>query len=295
MIVTRNYTHQHNIIGWEANIGEYPLEETGLGWTPSEKVRLFPNQTAIRFDYPVHEVLGPSLSRNGIAVKTCPCPVHHFGKMDLKLDRRKDEYYYQIGKRKLSETSDDPAALRELAIQAAKLEKHEDALQLWKRFMVLNPEDARGYVNMASNYGKLRQFDKARKAARKAVQLAPHLKEAHLNLGLSQFHLGHLAEAEHIFSALVQKHANYYSAVFLHGAAQLGQGKIAEGAQTLRSLKNRAIVWDHLSHAIQELVDILMASGRHDIARHLITGSEKLDRTNENLLAYRRQLQMEAA
>ena len=295
MIVTRNYTNRHNIIGWEANVGEYSREEAGLGWTPSQKVRLFPNLARIRFEYPVHEVLGPALSRNGISAKACSCPVHHYGKLDEKLDRRKDEHYYQIGMRKLSDAGDDPVAIRELAVQAARLEKHEDALRLWERFVALQPEDANGYINMASSHGKLGEFDKAREAARTAVRLAPRLKEGHLNLGLSEFHSGNLVKAEHIFSEIVKQHGNYYSAVFLYGVTQLGLKKISEGVKTLRSLEGRAIIWDHLSYAIQELVESLMNSGLTGIARQLIIGAEKLERTNDYLKGYHRQLEMEAA
>ncbi len=295
MIVTRNYTNRHNIIGWEANVGEYSREESGLGWTPSPKVRLFPNLARIRFEYPVHEVLGPALSRNGISVKACSCPVHHYGKLDERLDRRKDEHYYQIGMRKLSDAGDDPVAIRELAVQAGRLEKHEDALRLWKRFVTLQPEDAKGYINMASSHGKLGQFDKAREAARIAVRLAPRLKEGYLNLGLSEFHSGNLVKAEHIFSEIVKQHGNYYSAVFLYGVTQLGRKKINEGVKTLRSLEGTAIIWDHLSYAIQELVESLMKSGLTGIARQLIIGAEKLERTNDYLKGYHRQLEMEAA
>ena len=128
MVVTRNYTHQYNIIGREPNAGQYPAEETGTGWIPSEKVRLFPNDDAIRFEYPVHEVVGPALARKGISVKSCPYPIHHYGKMDQALDRQKDERYYKIGMEKLSLSPDDPIAIRELAIQAGKLGKNKDAI-----------------------------------------------------------------------------------------------------------------------------------------------------------------------
>ena len=168
-------------------------------------------------------------------------------------------------------------------------------MRLWERFVALQPEDANGYINMASSHGKLGEFDKAREAARTAVRLAPRLKEGHLNLGLSEFHSGNLVKAEHIFSEIVKQHGNYYSAVFLYGVTQLGLKKISEGVKTLRSLEGRAIIWDHLSYAIQELVESLMNSGLTGIARQLIIGAEKLERTNDYLKGYHRQLEMEAA
>ena len=40
-IVTRNYCHKANTIGWNPNDGYYAQEEDGIGWLPSEKVRSF--------------------------------------------------------------------------------------------------------------------------------------------------------------------------------------------------------------------------------------------------------------
>ena len=34
-----------NQVGWTANDGHYEIEESATGWTPSEKVRLFRNES----------------------------------------------------------------------------------------------------------------------------------------------------------------------------------------------------------------------------------------------------------
>ena len=74
--VTRNYVKEMTVTGWTANNGRY-REETGSGWFPAEKVRLFPNDKGIRFENPVHEFVEPSLKQAGIKVKHCIVPVHH--------------------------------------------------------------------------------------------------------------------------------------------------------------------------------------------------------------------------
>ena len=62
-IVTRNYCHKANTIGWNPNDGYYAQEENGIGWLPSEKVRLFSNNNGIKFEGAVHEMADPILKK----------------------------------------------------------------------------------------------------------------------------------------------------------------------------------------------------------------------------------------
>jgi tetratricopeptide (TPR) repeat protein len=293
-IVTRNYTNQHNIIGWEPNAGQYPDEETDIGWIPSEKVRLFPNDQAIRFEYPVHEVVGPSLSRKNIPIVSCPCPVHHYGKLDQNKESQKDLHYFTIGMKKLERIQNDPVPIREMAIQAAKLGKYEDAIVLWKQLIILEPNNARCYINMSTNYGKLKQYSNAKKAAQKAIKLSPKLKEGHLNLGLSELHLGDVKRAEKIFSQILKKHPDYQLAVFLLASCQLCQVKTSAAAKTLSPLKNTA-VWDRISYTIQDLLESLNEAGWTEFTRNLIAGAIAFDCYNEKILKYHHQVENDAA
>ena len=77
--VTRTYVAEMNTAGWVGNDGSYPAEEAGTGWFPGEKVRLFPNDSRIRFEYPIHERVEPSLIKAGIEIRNCDIPIHHYG------------------------------------------------------------------------------------------------------------------------------------------------------------------------------------------------------------------------
>ncbi len=294
MIVTRNYTDQYNIVGWEPNLEQYPEEEAGAGWVPSKKVRLFPNDKNIRFEYAVHEVIGPSLFRSNIPVESCPHPVHHYGKLDIVRERHKDEHYFKIGMKKLSLSQNDPVPIREMAIQAAKLGKLKDSNKLWKRLIELQPKNGKSYINLASNCLKMGRYLEARNAALKAVKLSPNIKEGFLNLGLSELHLGNIVKAENIFEKLVKKHSNYYSAVFFLGSSQLCQGNIEKGLKTLQYLKTMSM-WENLSYAIQDLVESLVGAGWIESSRNLIFGSEALNCSNYKIKALGRQLEMQVA
>jgi tetratricopeptide (TPR) repeat protein len=228
----------------------------------------------------------------GITVKSFPYPVHHYGKMDPNNDRQKDERYYKIGIDKLSASSKDPVAIREMAVQAAKLEKFEDSISLWKRFIEIEPEDPRSYINLASVYGKLKQYQKARDVAQIATRLAPDVKEAQLNLGLSELHLGNTSKAKEIFKKLVKSDHNYLSAVFLLGTAQICHGDIATGEKTLKRLKGLSI-WDNLSYSLQEIVEGLIEADWPELARNLIKAADRLYCSNDTIKEYARHLEIE--
>ncbi len=294
MVLTRNYTDQYNIIGWEQNKRQYPDAETGTGWIPSEKVRLFPNNKNIMFEYPVHELVSPSLKRMNIPIVSCPYPVHHYGKLDPRKEVEKDLHYYTLGMKKLDLVKDDPAPIREMAIQAHKLGKTEESIALWKQYIKLEPKDAIGYVNISTGYMKLKQYPDAKKAAQMAVKLSPDLKTGHLNSGLSELLLGNVEKAEKIFNRIAKKHHDYFSAIFLLASSQLCQEKIDDAANTLRPLED-SIVWSKISYAILNLVESLSEADQIELMRNLIAGSIALECSNKKIMEYHHRFKREAA
>ena len=82
LVNTRNYTMNANPVEWVANDGKYNMEESGTGWKPSEKVRLFRNDQRIRFADPIHELVEPCLKKAGIEPGRCSVQIHHYGTMN---------------------------------------------------------------------------------------------------------------------------------------------------------------------------------------------------------------------
>ena len=294
MVLTRNYTDQYNIIGWEQNKRQYPDAEVGTGWIPSEKVRLFPNNKNIRFEYPVHELVSPSLKRMNISIVSWPYPVHHYGKLDQKKEVEKDLLYYTLGMKKLELVKDDPTPIREMAIQAHKLGKTEESIALWEQYIKLEPTDANSYVNISTSYMKLKQYADARKAAQIAVKLSPNLKTGHLNLGLSELLLGNVGKAKKIFNRIAKKHRDYFSAIFLLASSQLCQENIDDAAKTLKPLED-SIIWSKISYAILNLVESLSEAGQIELMRNLIAGSVALECSNKEIMEYHHRFKKEAA
>ena len=241
IINTRNYTMDNNLVGWVANEGYYDIEEAGTGWTPSAKIRLFPNESHIRFNFPVHEMVEPSLQKMGIAMKLCKFQVHHYGKLNRDKSEKKGETYYEIGCKKLEEMGDAPVALRELAIQAEGLKKHEEAIELWERFIAIVPNEPKAYINMGISYCSLGQFDKVLATAEKVLKLAPDSKEGHYNCALAKLHLGHPDQAIEILEKLCEKIPEYLPARFILAAAWCCREDKKRGMALLKELSGTTI------------------------------------------------------
>lgn len=218
-ITTRNYTHRANAVGWHSNDGRYAGYESGMGWFPSKKIRLFPRHETHRFRYPVHEMVEPALREAGLPMVDCAIPVHHYGHLNEAKNRQKAKAYFDLGYAKLDQMGDDPAAIRELAVQAGQLEYWAESLTLWERLLDLKPVFSEGLINAAGACWQLARYDRALVFARNAVELAPNHKEAKYNLAISLLLLKKAEAAIPILADLVKTHPGYLAAHFMLAAA----------------------------------------------------------------------------
>ncbi len=268
VVNTRNYTLDSNMVLWEANEGRYGKVEAGTGWTPSAKIRIFPNDPAIRFDFPVHEMVEPSLKKAGIAMKPCHLQIHHYGKLDRRKTTQKGEMYYQIGRQKLNETGCAPVALRELAVQAEILKKHAEAVELWHRYIAEAPHEPRAYIYLGISYCSLGRFDKVLETAEKALALLPDSKEGHYHFALAKLHLGYPEQALASLEKLCGRLPEYLPAQFLLAAANCAAGN-KETAMALLDKLSRTAIGPGLAIRCHELAKGLLDSGRPEFAKAL--------------------------
>ncbi|MCX8026451.1 MAG: glycosyltransferase [Thermodesulfovibrionales bacterium] len=170
-IVTRNYNNQDTLLGFIENDDSYP-EERGLGWIPTMKVRLFPNDRRIRFKGRVHEMVDDCIKALGMEIKTAPFFIHHYGKLDVYKDRQKGEKYYELGKEKLNQDPNDKKSIKELAIVSGALGKIDEAIQLWQRFIELGfTDDIDCYLNLANLKMIKGQYEDALSFVDKALKI----------------------------------------------------------------------------------------------------------------------------
>jgi tetratricopeptide (TPR) repeat protein len=265
---TRNYTSQMNVVGWQANTGDYPAAEAGSGWFPSDKVRLFPNDPRIRFVQPVHEMVEPTLRRHGIPITACDIPVHHYGKLEEARERQKTWNYRSIQHIKVRYSSGDPAARRELAIQAAQLGNHEEALALWQQLIAGGLETAEAHVNMGTALWNLGRYRDAVRSAETAVRIDPSMKEARFNLAIAELHCGNSGRAARVLERLQQRHPRYAAGQFLLVAAYGCRSEHEKAQAALAALKSTPL-GAHLAVSFLDLARRLESAGQKAFARQV--------------------------
>ena len=266
-IVTRNYSNEVGAQGFTSNVGDYAVEEAGLGWFPSAKARLFPNDQRIRFENPVHEFVEGSVSRAGLPLKECGIPVHHYGRLNVEKLRAKGEAYYQLGKKKLAEKGSlDPKALFELGVQAGELKKYDEAAELFEKLVAIAPQYPLAIFNQGLAYMELLRYPEALICSKKACEMDPGRKECALNYAHCELIVGDIGHAMQLLHEILRIAPDYTPALGVLAAAHAVHGDKAAGVDLVEKLKSNRF---DCTTCLHDMAEGLVLSGRYQKAMSL--------------------------
>jgi tetratricopeptide (TPR) repeat protein len=247
-------------------------------------VRLFPNDKRIRFENPVHEFVEASLRRAGIDIKLGNILIHHYGKLDEEKSFSKGETYYNLGARKLEEMGSNAYALRELAIQAAELKKYDEAVELWKKIILLQPDNASAYLNLGHSYLELGKYGDALLASKKAMELDPKMKEAVHNYCVCELCSGQVQKVIAGLESLLKRVPGYRSAIGLLGVAYIIDGRTKMGLEYIEKIwKNKTDASEYLFNTTARL----LKAGKTEYAVSLLEAAVESKSVSNALLALR--------
>jgi tetratricopeptide (TPR) repeat protein len=253
---TRNYRNSVSIEGWQANDGSYPLQEQGGGWVASSKIRLFPNQAAIRVEKPVHELVDYSIDRLQLPVRSLDIPIHHYGYLDADRQRCKQEQYYRLGCEKLRQDGGtDLKSLSELAVQAAELGYYQQAIELWQRVLAIDANFVLAWFNLGYCHLQLGNITQAFDLSQRALALAPNHREAALNAAIAAFCLGNEQIAGELLQAF-DRDTNLTAALIRGCLLVCSQEKRSfdEGMTVLNNLQAQGVVmWPFMEGMLEKL------------------------------------------
>jgi GT2 family glycosyltransferase/tetratricopeptide (TPR) repeat protein len=270
-VTTRNYTNRLDLENWQANYGEYPNEEAGRGWMPSDKVRIFPNRSDIRFENPIHEMVEPALDRHGVPMKDVGLVVHHYGYLDDQRQQRKKEYYYELGKRKYQESGGDPGAIVELAIQAAGVGRYDEAIELWQMALAIDPDSYLAWFNLGHAYLQKGVFQQGSTASQRAMTLRDNYREAVINTAICEVAQGNVDRAIDLVSAALPRNPDYPILPLMSAILMALQGERAKALQQFRALQESRIEFHGFIH---EVTVKLVQGGQIALAHRLVETAE---------------------
>jgi hypothetical protein len=209
-IVTRNYNNNPRWTGNVENEGEYPEHEQGKRWFPSTKVRLWPNDKRIHFQYPVHEVVEQSVYHIGMSMVECKeCVVHHYGRLDDNYEYGRGDKYWQLLNKQFESGVDNLRSLEQLALQAQAMRKFEDARKFWMEIMNIHPSNKTALLNIGHCYAEEGNWQEALSWSRKALDATPDSKEAAMNTATCECMAGDRAVAVKMCEDLIAKYPTY--------------------------------------------------------------------------------------
>lgn len=269
--LTRNYTNDTSVRGYEAVDPGDPHSAGFSGWFPSSKVRLFPNLPGIAFEGVVHELLAHSLNRLGIAVVDAAVPIHHYPLLHQSAsDRaRKSALYLALGQAKVAAHPSDPKARHELGDQYVDLGDYAQALAAYREAVRLDPGNALWLKDLGSILLLLEQMPPAIQALQLSTRIDPDDAECWRNLGVGHARQSDWESARHAFEqamALSPEHpeTQRYLAMALEACGD-AEGAIALLERTLRR-------WPHHEAASAQYLQLMEALGRSDEGNAWLAG-----------------------
>ena len=220
-VETRNYTNNTLWSGNINNTGEYGEDEKGCFWFSSTKVRLWPNDKRVRFQYPVHEVVEESIYHMGLFVDQSPFPVHHYGKMDESVDNGKNAEYVELLKGIIADDPRDIRSMEQLAAGYQMLKKWEEAIEVWDRIIALDPLHGMAWHNKGhAIVHHSRNWQEALACFEKAVQIRPQDKDSRYNRAYANFMLGNLQTSVEQSEELVKDNPDFVLGIAIRNAAK---------------------------------------------------------------------------
>jgi len=194
-LIQRNYVPLSNVIGWSANNGDYEEGSPYPGYVDNPLIRLFRNSPAIRFSYPVHEIIDPTRMSSPERFGRLPVPIHHYGKV-LGRERlaRKQRLYLSIGLKKIEQHPKNWKNHFEVGVQYQELQRHDEACQYFERAWQLSkmPYMLHFWAVSEKRQGNL---TRAAELVERAIHASPNSHELHLELGNVYQALGELDKA----------------------------------------------------------------------------------------------------
>ncbi len=96
----------------------------------------------------------------------------------------------------------DADELLHLAMEAAKKERHDDAIGFLKRAIEISPTHAKSHYFLAAEHAQIGMYDRALEEMEKSVELDPSLHTAHFQIGLLHLTSGRIEAAIQAWQSL---------------------------------------------------------------------------------------------
>ena len=194
-LVQRNYVFSNQVLGWTANSGQYAEGKDYPGYVDNPLIRLVRNDSQLRFQGAVHEIVDPTRLPSRFRFDSLPVVLHHYGK--VRGEERvaaKQLHYLALGLKKIQEDPANAKAHLDLGIQYQELHRHAEAVECFMKTFAMNR------MPMALLYAAISEKLDGRPTEAlalldRAVQIGFKTFQVHLERGNTLLALGRVADA----------------------------------------------------------------------------------------------------
>jgi len=145
--------------------------------------------------------------------------------------------------------------------------KYEEAADLWERVLKIDPRNTKALVNMGGVLLRLKRYEVARTAAKKAMEQNPGLKEAIIIYITSEVFIGNTGVVIPILEDLLKEAPEYPMAIALLASAYGIEGEREKGVEHVKHLMEMGFVYGYYLH---DLSKKLILTGETDSAVSLL-------------------------
>jgi tetratricopeptide (TPR) repeat protein len=144
----------------------------------------------------------------------------------------------------------------------------------------LYPSDNIAHINLAACYGELRNFPKAAEELQRAVEIYPNAAVPRMDLSIYASYAGDFKAAEQQARVALQNNPSFETAHLALAYAQLGQGQMAQAAETYQKLEKLSPLGVSISGS--GLADLALYEGRFSDAVKMLEHGASADLAAKN-------------
>jgi tetratricopeptide (TPR) repeat protein len=265
-LVQRNYVQSNQVFGWTANTGGFKEGDAYAGYVDNPLIRLFRNRPDIRFQGAVHEIIDPA-GLPHYQFDAASIVIHHFGKVrEQERVKAKQQYYHQLGLKKIQENPADAKARFDIAIQCQELGRHIEAAEWFEQAFDMTGQPA-ALLYWAISEKRQNNFDRAFELLMRALDLGLNTPAVHLELGNIHLACDRLEDANREYRHCLERTPENPVVVFNCGLMLRKLGELNKAQE----LYERALALDNsFREAALELADLRAARNEFDAAAALL-------------------------
>jgi len=196
-LIQRNYVFGNQVFGWTANARQYPEGLQYPGYVDNPLIRLFRNDSRLRFQGAVHEIIDPTRLPSNFRFTSIPAVLHHYGK--VRGEERvaaKRLHYLALGLKKIQKDPQNAKAYLDLGIQYQELQRHAEAVECFRKtFAMSRLPVALLYAAISEKHDG--HANEALGLLDRAVEIGFNTFQVHLERGNVLLALGRVVDALH--------------------------------------------------------------------------------------------------